>query len=57
MEVHMAACHEAEIRDRVHALDYEVHALKLGSGSLARKFGLNEYRETMRGLSYRYRNR
>ncbi|KAF5971124.1 hypothetical protein FCOIX_10031 [Fusarium coicis] len=49
MEVHMAARHEAEIRDRLHALDYEVHALKLGSGSLARRFGLNEYRENDAG--------
>ncbi|KAF5704912.1 hypothetical protein FMUND_12326 [Fusarium mundagurra] len=42
MEFVTKARHEAEIRDRLQALDYEVHSLKLGSGSLARKFGLNE---------------
>ncbi|RBQ78552.1 hypothetical protein FVER14953_21459 [Fusarium verticillioides] len=49
MEFIPKASHEAEIRDRLHALDYEVHALKLGSGSLARKFGLNEYLENDAG--------
>ncbi|KAG5771739.1 hypothetical protein H9Q72_001808 [Fusarium xylarioides] len=34
--------HQAEIRDRLQTLDYEVYSLKLGSGSLARKFGLND---------------
>ncbi|KAF5687845.1 hypothetical protein FDENT_5135 [Fusarium denticulatum] len=49
MEFITKARHETEIRDRLHALDYEVHALKLGSGSLARRFGLNEYLENDAG--------
>ncbi|EWG47594.1 hypothetical protein FVEG_16159 [Fusarium verticillioides 7600] len=49
MEFIAKTSHEAEIRDRLHALDYEVHALKLGSRSLARKFGLNEYLENDAG--------
>ncbi|KAF5581424.1 hypothetical protein FPANT_8945 [Fusarium pseudoanthophilum] len=49
MEFITKARHEAEIRDRLHALDYQVHALKLDSGSMARKFGLNENLENDAG--------
>ncbi|KAL9572325.1 hypothetical protein ACKAV7_003526 [Fusarium commune] len=42
MELHTKALHEAEIQDRFQALEYEAHALKLGSGPLAREFGLTE---------------
>ncbi|CZR46037.1 uncharacterized protein FPRO_11484 [Fusarium proliferatum ET1] len=42
MELCITARHNGEIQDRLRALEYEVHALKLGSGSLARRFGLNE---------------
>ncbi|KAG4253154.1 hypothetical protein FPRO03_07114 [Fusarium proliferatum] len=42
MELCTTARHNGEIQDRLRALEYEIHALKLGSGSLARRFGLNE---------------
>ncbi|KAF4950556.1 hypothetical protein FGADI_8115 [Fusarium gaditjirri] len=42
MELHTKTHHEAQIRDRLQALEYEVHALRMDSGSLARKFGLTE---------------
>ncbi|CVK96754.1 uncharacterized protein FMAN_11083 [Fusarium mangiferae] len=42
MELCTMTRHNAEIQDRLQALEYEVHALKLGSGSLARRFGLND---------------
>ncbi|KAF5613021.1 fluconazole resistance protein, partial [Fusarium sp. NRRL 25303] len=41
MELCTVTRHNAEIQDRLQALEYEVHVLKLGSGSLARRFGLN----------------
>jgi hypothetical protein len=46
MNGHTKALHKAEIRDRLQALDYEVHALKLNSGHLARKFGLTDNSES-----------
>ncbi|KAF5684320.1 hypothetical protein FCIRC_4024 [Fusarium circinatum] len=36
------ALHNTEIRDRLQALEYEVHTLNLGCAPLARKFGLND---------------
>ncbi|KAF5247213.1 hypothetical protein FANTH_6470 [Fusarium anthophilum] len=36
------ALHNTEIRDRLHALEYEVHTLNLGCAPLARRFGLND---------------
>ncbi|KAJ4277094.1 hypothetical protein NW764_008335 [Fusarium oxysporum] len=42
MELHTKTLHEAEIQDRLQALEYEAHALKLGSGPMARKFGLTD---------------
>lgn len=42
MELCTVTRHNAEIQDRLQALEYEVHALKMGSGPLARKFGLND---------------
>ncbi|KAF5639289.1 hypothetical protein F52700_4141 [Fusarium sp. NRRL 52700] len=36
------ARHNTEIRDRLLALEYEVHTLNLGCAPLARKFGLND---------------
>ncbi|EXM13265.1 hypothetical protein RAB80_007269 [Fusarium oxysporum f. sp. vasinfectum] len=42
MELDTKALNEAEIQDRLQTLEYEAHALKLGSGPLACKFGLTD---------------
>ncbi|EGU80024.1 hypothetical protein FOXB_09463 [Fusarium oxysporum f. sp. conglutinans Fo5176] len=42
MELHTKALHEAEIQDRLQALEYKAHVLMLGSGPLAPKFGLTK---------------